>query len=252
MKNIKEVWKDIKRYEGYYQISNKGNVRSVEREVIYSNGRHYIYPSKIIKTFQDKKGYILVTLSKSNKLKTMKVHRLVAEAFIENLYNLPQVNHKDEDKTNNKVENLEWCDSKYNNNYGTKIKRFIKKNRNNKLSKPVYQYDLHGNLIKEWPSSHECGRNGFDASSVSLCCNGKLKTHKGYIWSFSCIDKTEMDKYKNNSIKSVYQYDLNKNIINIFDKVSDVKKIGFDPSSVIKCCKGKIKQHKGYLWEYKL
>ena len=101
-----EEWKNVIGYEGLYEVSNKGNVRNVRR-------------NKLLRLSKTKYGYIQVGLSK-NGIRTMfQVHRLVAQAFIENSDNLPQVNHKDEDKTNNNVTNLEWCDAKYNNNYGT-------------------------------------------------------------------------------------------------------------------------------------
>lgn len=111
----REEWKDIKGYEGIYQISNMGRVKSL------SNGKYK--KEKIRKYRKDKDGYLQLNLHKNNVMTTFKVHRLVAEAFIPNPHNLPQVNHKDEDKTNNRVDNLEWCTVEYNNNYGTRNKR---------------------------------------------------------------------------------------------------------------------------------
>ena len=89
------------------------------------------------------------------------------------------MNHKDENKTNNNVDNLEWCDAKYNVRYGTGLKR-----RSIAQSKPVLQYDLQGNFIREWESTMECDRNGFCSRHVADCCNGKRKTHKGFIWRY--------------------------------------------------------------------
>ena len=108
-----------------------------------------------------------------------KVHRLVATAFIDNSNNLPCINHKDEDKTNNVVDNLEWCTYKYNLNYGSRNKRSVKA-----LSKPVLQFSKTGSFIREWESTRECGRNGFDHGQVVSCCLGKLKSHKGFIWKY--------------------------------------------------------------------
>ena len=106
-----EIWKDCKGYEGKYQVSNFGRVWN-------ANNQRYLKP------WISKGGYYLVNLiSKNGKIKHESIHRLVAIAFIDNPCNYPQVNHKDEDKTNNRVDNLEWCDSKYNNNYGTRNER---------------------------------------------------------------------------------------------------------------------------------
>ena len=104
---------------------------------------------------------------------------MVAEAFIDNPDNLPQVNHKDENKLNNNVDNLEWCDRLYNVRYGTGIER-----RSKKRSKPVLQYDLEGNFIKEWVSINECVRNGYNQGNVAACCRGKRKYHKDCIWRY--------------------------------------------------------------------
>ena len=170
----KEYWKPVVGYEGHYQVSNFGRVKSIKfgKEII-------------LKQRQCMNGYKLVTLYKDGKGKIILVHRLVAQAFIPNPDNLPEVNHKDENKTNNVVTNLEWCDRLYNVRYGTGIERQKKKQLNNiKKSKPVLQYDLEGNFIKEWKSISECGRNGFHIFCISSCCNGKQKTHKGFIWRY--------------------------------------------------------------------
>ena len=165
---MEEIWKDKKDYEGHYQVSNFGKVKSIK-----------FGKEKILKLNKDKDGYLQVTLCKNNIKKVYKVHRLVAEAFLDNPYNLSQVNHKDEDKTNNNVDNLEWCDRLYNVRYGTGIER-----RSKKRSKPVLQYDLNGNLIKVWISVNDAGRNGFNQGNVADCCRGERKTHKDCIWRY--------------------------------------------------------------------
>lgn len=127
---MQEIWKDIENYEGYYQVSNLGRVRSVNRIVINSMGgkiQHLQGKLQILKP--GKLGYVIAQLSKDNKRKYCKVHRLVAQAFIPNPDNLPEVNHKDENKANNRVDNLEWCDREYNVNYGTCSLRISKANK---------------------------------------------------------------------------------------------------------------------------
>ena len=128
-----EEWKDIVGYEGMYMVSNLGRVKSIERIITYSDGRVYKYHEKILKQSVNK-GYMKVTLSKNSKVTSKKVHRLVAEAFLSNKNNYPQVNHKDECTTNNNIDNLEWCSQEYNNNYGTRIERIKKKINKEALS----------------------------------------------------------------------------------------------------------------------
>ena len=152
--------KDIKEYEGLYGITTEGDV--------------YSYKSKrFLKPVCEKNGYLRVNLYKDGKCKKYKVHRLVAMAYIPNPENLPQINHKDENKANNCLQNLEWCDAKYNSNYGT---------RNEKFKKPVLQYDLNGNFIKEWPSATDVGKEAND--NICKCLKGKQKSAYGYIWKY--------------------------------------------------------------------
>ena len=158
--------KDIKNYEGIYQVTENGDVWSVKR-------------NRFLKPYKNQLGYLRVVLSKKGKVKKYSVHRLVAEAFIDNQNNYHCVNHKDENKLNNNVDNLEWCTIRYNNCYNDgQIKRARFKR------KKVYQYDLNGNLIKEWISVNDAGRNGYLPQKISMCCLGKRKTHKGFKWSY--------------------------------------------------------------------
>lgn len=125
-RRMTEQWKDIKGYEGLYEVSNLGNVRSLDRIVKRGQG-YMIKEGRILAQFyEEKKGYYQVALAKDGKAKKYRVHRLVALAFLDNPSNYTDVNHKDEVKTNNNVDNLEWCTRKYNNNYGTKPERIRK------------------------------------------------------------------------------------------------------------------------------
>ena len=175
-------------YEGLYKVSNLGRILSLNYN---KTGK-----AKLRTPVEDKDGYFTVQLSKNGKRKTCKVHRLVAETFLYNPENLPEVNHKDEDKTNNFVflnedgsinkekSNLEWKTHRDNINHGTHNERSAKTRTNGKQSKPVLQLTLDGELIREWPSIMECARNGFNQSHVCLCCNGKQKTYKGFKWCY--------------------------------------------------------------------
>ena len=132
---MQEIWKDIEGYEGLYQVSNKGRVKSLSRLVVRVGKPNYITKEKILKCSELKgTGYPAVSLGSNNNFKSMLVHRLVAQAFIPNPDNLPCVNHKDETRNNNDVRNLEWCTQKYNCNYGTARQRNSLHNKGKKLS----------------------------------------------------------------------------------------------------------------------
>ena len=163
-----EFWKDIEGYEGLYQISSFGRVKSL------SNDKARKEKIKIPESTRG--GYKLVNLWKNGEQKGFLVHRLVASAFLPNPNNYPCINHKDENKSNNCLENLEWCTVKYNINYGT---------RTEKCSKKVEQYDLKGKLIKTWKSLMEIQRQlGYAIGNISNCCNGKRSTAYGYTWQY--------------------------------------------------------------------
>ena len=181
---INEIWKDIKGYEGLYQVSNFGRVKSLERESW--NGKAYFIKKEQIRTIlKDTGGYYYIGLTKEGKTKNYMVHRLVAEAFIPNPDNYPEVNHKDENKLNNCVDNLEWCTSKYNANYGNrnnKVKEIIRKKG---INKPVLQYDLDGNFIKEYDALYQAYKaTGIRHTNISTCCRGIYKQSGGFIWKF--------------------------------------------------------------------
>ena len=175
---MKEFWKEIKGYEGLYEVSNLGRVKSLNYR---RTGKE-----NILKPLKNDKGYFQVVLCKNKKTNVCRVHRLVAEAFLDNPDNLPQVNHKDEDKTNNHVDNLEFCTNDYNIHYGTAIRRKVEKQINGKRSKPVYQYTIDGEFIAEYPSTAEVKRQlGYSHSHISECCLGKFKTAYGYKWKYA-------------------------------------------------------------------
>ena len=172
-----EIWKDIEGYQGIYQVSSLGKVKSL-------NFNH-AKKEKILKPFSNKDGYLRVNLCKEGKSKQYLVHRLVAKVFIPNPENKPEVNHKDEDKTNNKVENLEWMTCKENSNHGTRNERMAKSLQNHKqTSKPIYGINIKTNERIEFPSTAEAERNGFNHSHIVDCLKGRLKTHKGYKWFY--------------------------------------------------------------------
>lgn len=186
---MKEIWKDIKGYEGLYQISNLGMVKRIKRNLYVNayNKSIVINAEKILKLNHVKSGYIFITLTANNTKRTLKVHRLVAEAFIPNPENKPEVNHINGDKCDNRVENLEWCTHAENMNHASKNNLLhIQSGNNNGNCKKINQYTLDNKLIKKWHSIYEITKEtGFERHSITRCCTNKLKTYKGYIWKYA-------------------------------------------------------------------
>lgn len=187
MENI-EIWKDIQGYEGFYQVSNLGRVKSLERDVFNYRGTlmHHM-EEKILVQRIGKRGYAYVNLYLNGKYKSIQTHRLVALAFIPNPENKPQVNHIDEVKTNNAVENLEWCTSVYNNNYGTRIQRCVQNRKSQKLgnhpnAKAVFCVELNKTFDCIKRAEKELGIN---INCIVKVCKGKGKTAGGFHWRYA-------------------------------------------------------------------
>lgn len=153
-------------------------VSSIGRVWLPKNGTH---PEHFTFGCNNGKGYKVV----GYKGKLYRIHRLVAECFLSNPSNYHDVNHIDEDKSNNNVTNLEWCDRKYNNNFGTRTERSTRKR-----SRKVLQMTLDGKVVKEWASTKECGRNGYSQGGVAACCKNKFNregnnVYRGFIWQWA-------------------------------------------------------------------
>ena len=174
MKN--EEWRDVVGYEGLYQLSDQGRVKSLARQ----NCLGRTVKERILKSRTNRYGYMEVNLCADGKRKMLKVHRLVCQAFHDNPDNKPEVNHVNEDKTDNRACNLEWCTRRENLNHGTRNERSRKS-----LSKPVGQYTLNGELVKVWPSAIEVQRQtGFSQGYICNTVRGKYKQAYGYIWKY--------------------------------------------------------------------
>ena len=181
---MEEIWKDIKDFEGIYQVSSFGRIKSLQ---MYANGG-YKKREKILKPCNNGNGYFIVYLRKDKKRYVKYIHRLVAEAFIFNPNNYKCINHKNEIKTDNKKENLEWCTYKYNNNYGKHNEKLSKSKR-----KLVNQYDLQGNFIRTWDGIR-IAMEETNSRHIVECCKNKIKSSGGYIWRYYETDNERYDK----------------------------------------------------------
>lgn len=175
-----EIWLDVENYEGYYQVSSLGRVRSLDRDVWNkANGSYSFIKGKILKLDNNDKDYFQVGLTKEGKRKTFLVHRLVASAFIPNPTLKRTVNHKDCNKLNNEFTNLEWAT--YSENINHADRNFLV---SEKVSKSVACYDNKGRLIKTYKSAKEAEKDGFSRFGICQCCRGKINKHKKLNWEY--------------------------------------------------------------------
>jgi hypothetical protein len=245
MNNSVEIWKDIKGYEGYYQISNLGRVKSLDRYVNAAYGKRFVKGSIRKSHVCVGLGYETLILSKERVNKEVYIHRLVAEAFVPNPHHYKLVNHKDENKTNNNFENLEWCTETYNMAYSNVFEKARKKN-----CIPVRQYSLEGEFIKEYESSYDAGAAiGVMPYCISYCCMGKIGSVKGFLWNYA--DGRPKIKHTRVLKRKVVQKDMNGKILNTYNSIKEAGEMTNSNISLIgRCCRGYRISTNGYKWEY--
>lgn len=184
--SMEEIWKDIEGYEGKYQVSSFGRVRSLDRMVPTVHNATRMVKGKTLTPWTDRYGYHHVNLWRDCKMKSQQVHRLVATAFIKNPDGLPEVNHKNEDKTDNRADNLEWCNTRYNINYGNRSHKVSQTRISNAmLGLRVEQLTMDGQHVRTFDSIREASRvSGADKSVIVRVCKGRLQSAGGYRWRY--------------------------------------------------------------------
>ena len=239
-----EVWKDIPGFEGLYQVSSQGRVKSLDMRTKYKNTSNtMLRKGRVLSPKTSNKGYLEVVLVKNKVRYNKRVHQLVALTFIPNPNGYNVINHINENKKDNFVENLEWCTIRQNCEAYTSSRNTI------------YQYSLDGDLIKVWHSITRAAESvKGDKTGVQHCCCTGLKTYKGYIWTYSPITEKELFWRKsNNNIVAVEQLDLTGNILHTYSSVVEAaKSVGCNPSAITMACNGLRKTIKGYLWRKKV
>lgn len=241
-----EIWRQIPGYEGLYVASNKGRIKSCERY----NSRNTLLCERLLKPKINRGGYLTTALTKNEIRKEYMVHRLVAMAFIPNPDKLPQINHKDENRKNNYLENLEWCTSKYNINYGNSI---------SKRSNAVLQINDKGEIVARYKSGFEASRrNNISRTLLYNALAGKVDTAGGYKWKYEDNEKNiiadEIRKRREVSHfrRAVVQYSQKGKEIGIFDNITRASEaIGVSVTAIRQNCLGYTETCKGYKFKYK-
>lgn len=261
-----EVWKDIPEYEGWYQVSNMGRIKSLDRFYTQKRKcdkepRQSFIKGKIIKA-SSYGQYLICHLKRNGTSKAVKFHRVVCTMFHPNQNKLPEVNHINEIKTDNRADNLEWCTRQYNANWGTAIMRQSINSRNHPAkSKPVYQCTFNGKILKKYPSIKEAARlTGLkEANIASVCYGGKSKSAGGYLWSFSSnVEELQKILKRKHEVKprhgkNVHQYTLEgKHIATYISAAEASRQTGVCKVNIIQVCNHVVgyKSAGGFLWKY--
>ena len=234
-----EIWKQINGYEGLYEVSNLGNVRSVERRV-WSRGFYITLKGKPKKQVIDKRGYCIVFLSKDGKEKTHRVHRLVANAFIQNPYNKPEIDHINTNKQDNRADNLKWVTPKENSEnvishkkqidaWDDELKRKMIESRRSNGSKnapiKVYQYTLEGEFVAEYPTIKDAKKALLTNNNIGKAVDREDKSSCGYLWRSKKEERPfYCGRMKYFKLQNIVQYDKNGNVVAEYKDVKEASK----------------------------
>lgn len=247
-----EEWKEITGTDIIYYISNYGRVKSYQHYSVCHNGGKRYYPTKIMRN-NTAGRYQQISLRINGKDKFYQIHRLVAIYFIANPLNLPLINHKNEDKSDNRLCNLEWCDAKYNTCYGTARERAYKTYKRNH-SVTLCQYSKNGFLIHEFSSFKEAGQcTGCDPNNIRAVCNGKYTSSLGFIWRYKGDPFNKYHTEIESKAKVIIQYDKNGNFIKRHQRgLSGIIESGEfgNASSIKRCVQMATQSAYGFVWRY--
>lgn len=193
-----EIWKDIPGYEGRYQVSNLGRIRSLDMLVRTKGGKNAVRKGRILSPVVNKDGYYIVCLCDGRSKKGIRVHRIVAYVFVPNPVGYNIVNHKDRNPANNAASNLEWCDTAYNVTYdGARARSSETRYKNKKGFKNVAQYDMAGNLIAIYDSTAAAARaTCCHQGAISNNCVGRSKSAGGFRWEYASGTSFEVNNKK--------------------------------------------------------
>lgn len=255
-----EEWRPVPCYEGMYEVSNYGRVHSLDRVVPFQKGGYKHIKGKVMRCVVNGYGYYVVTLFKESKGYFVGVHILIGRAFIPNPKNLPQINHKDENKKNNHISNLEWCTCQYNNSYGTKIERIKLAQRNDpRKSCPVMQYSYDNVFIKEYPSAIEAERQtGINAGSILAVCQQEKHCFSagGFKWKAKS-DPTPIEDFHKPKlfirVKEVFQYTEDGEFVASYKNAKEAQRqTGVWSCQILRCARGVrgVKRAGGYVWKF--
>lgn len=225
-----EEWRDIPLYEGIYQISNYGRIKTLSRFTSYKdrygNNSQRLVREKIRRVHDNGNGYLFVGLWYNNKTNTEYIHRLVATTFIPNPLNLPQVNHKDENKKNNYVSNLEWCTGLYNTNYGTCLQRSNQSYINNNNNRQIDMYDIKGNFLKHYECAYHMEQDGISRRAAYNVCRKRARSHKGCVFRFTgdLFSYRDIDSHRKGLKKQVRVKNKNGTLIKVYDSIKSAER----------------------------
>lgn len=240
---MEETWKPIPEFELLYEASSEGRIRSVSKVIKMYNGGEWTRRGTVLRPHLNRSGYLQLHLCKNGKTCPFTVHRLVATTWLENPEGLPEVNHKNEIKTDNRVVNLEWCSRGYNITYGTARERTGRAN-----GRPVVRFTLGGKKMDEFYSGYEAQRQlGILEQSINLCCLGRHQQAGGFRWKYK-DDDSPFEKYRPRE-KPVIQRSMDGKVIAKYDSILKAEK-STGINNIGACCRGKIQHAGGFIWRY--